>query len=325
MDMELRRDMEVNHKKIACQLSDEICDYLIHLRQTYGYRITVHQIEGQVNESWSRLLTYNYHDCAVCCTIKASAKAWSHCVDRQPKVLARVAQSPFVGTCYAGVSECVFPLRDSCMHMRGFLCVSGYTLDRKMSMERARAAASRYGLVQKRLLAAVEELNEELPDLELLSSRILPLQSMLKQLFYLSHIDWIHPEHMPERQKLYLDILQYTNQHFRSPDFSLRQICDHFNISYSFASHLFAEFNEESFARYMRGMRMEVARRYMEHTPLPIVLVAPECGFSDSNYFSSVFKKETGMSPSEYRAHFGTLAQSKRNATQTTSEHGEEN
>ena len=40
---------------------------------------------------------------------------------------------------------------------------------------------------------------------------------------------------------------------------------------------------------------------------LPIIFTSAECGFSDSNYFSSVFKKETGFTPIEYRKKFARV------------------
>jgi len=107
------------------------------------------------------------------------------------------------------------------------------------------------------------------------------------------------------REKLYFEVLNYTNSSFRNPGFTLKDVCRRFSISYSYASHLFAEFNSMSFARYVRNIRIEAAKRYLEHTTLPIIFTSSECGFSDSNYFSSTFKKETGMTPSEYRTRYG--------------------
>lgn len=89
----------------------------------------------------------------------------------------------------------------------------------------------------------------------------------------------------------------------RDPGFGLKAVCAQFSISFLYASHIFSEYNSLSFAHYVRHIRIEAAKR-LEHTALPIVLTAAECGLSDSNYFSSVFKKETGMTPSQWRAGY---------------------
>lgn len=297
--------MATNQQVIAAGLVEDLRRYLAYLKKAYGYRITLHQIEKVSSQNWPQLLPYNYHQCAMCREIKSSSSAWKHCIDRQHKVREKAEAAPYIGTCFAGVTEAVFPIWDIHNQCVGFLCVSGYTADRKISLERARAAAIKYGLPQDKLREAVAKLDENLPDLEELSAQIAPAQTMLRMLFYFNNVTEHKQEYSSAREKLYYEMLNYTNGAFRTPSFSLKDICRDFSISYSYASHLFAEFNELSFARYVRNIRIEAAKRYLEHTTLPIIFTSAECGFSDSNYFSSVFKAETGMTPSEYRARYG--------------------
>lgn len=296
--------MSINYQAVAAQLVDDLRKYLAYLKSAYDYKITLHLIERLAGQNWPQLLTYNYHCCSVCREIKSSSSAWKHCVERQCKVRAKAEIAPYIGTCFAGVTEAVFPIWDIHNQCGGFLCVSGYTQDRRMSMERARAAAMRYGLSKDQIREAVEKLDEHLPDLAVLSAQIAPAQSMLRMLFYFSNSIESKRVFDNPREKLYHEILNFANSSCRNPDFSLKDVCRHFSISYSYASHLFSEFHEFSFARYVRNLRIEVAKRYLEHTMLPIIFTSAECGFSDSNYFSSVFKKETGFTPSEYREKF---------------------
>ena len=293
--------MSVTQQAIAASLVNDLRDYLTYLKAAHGYRVTLHRIERVSSQNWPQLLHYNYHHCAVCREVKSSATCWKRCVERQPKISEKVKNGPFIGTCFAGVTEAVFPIWDVHGECVGFMCVSGYTADRQQSMERAMSVCAKYGLPQDRLREAVEQLDDQLPDLTLLTSQIAPAQTMLRMLFYFSNITEHKQEFSSAREKLYYEILNYANGNFRSPTFSLKDVCRHFSISYSYASHLFAEFNALSFARYVRSIRIEAAKRYLEHTTLPIIFTSAECGFSDSNYFSSTFKKETGMTPSEYR------------------------
>lgn len=299
--------MSVNQTAIAARLVEDLRQYLAYLKAAYGYRITLHQIEKVSSQNWPQLLPYNYHQCAVCREIKSSSTCWKRCVDRQYKVREKAEVAPYIGTCFAGVTEAVFPIWDIHSQCVGFLCVSGYTADRQMSMERACAAAMKYGLPKEKLCEAVGKLNDHLPDLEELSAQIAPAQTMLRMLFYFNNAAESKRVFNSPREKLYYEILNYANGNFRNPCFSLKDVCRHFNISYSYASHLFAEFNELSFARYVRNIRVEAAKRYLEHTTLPIIFTSSECGFSDSNYFSSVFKKETGLTPSQYREKYAQV------------------
>ncbi len=46
---------------------------------------------------------------------------------------------------------------------------------------------------------------------------------------------------------------------------------------------------------------MNQANRLLKSTNLKIYEIAQECGYSNSNYFTKVFKEVTGISPAEYR------------------------
>ena len=48
-------------------------------------------------------------------------------------------------------------------------------------------------------------------------------------------------------------------------------------------------------------MRMNDAMRMLQGTDLPINTISDMLGFANPNYFSNVFLKETGCSPSEFR------------------------
>ena len=52
---------------------------------------------------------------------------------------------------------------------------------------------------------------------------------------------------------------------------------------------------------YLSRFRLRQARRLLESSPLNISEIAGTVGFSDSGYFSRVFRRDLGMSPSEYR------------------------
>jgi AraC-like DNA-binding protein len=53
--------------------------------------------------------------------------------------------------------------------------------------------------------------------------------------------------------------------------------------------------------QYIRSFRMAKAKKLLADPSLPIAAVAFETGFSSSEYFSRVFKKEVGMTPTTFR------------------------
>lgn len=52
---------------------------------------------------------------------------------------------------------------------------------------------------------------------------------------------------------------------------------------------------------YVVKLRIEQAKKLLQTSDLPINTIAAICGFENTNYFSSSFKKVVGSSPKEYR------------------------
>ena len=61
--------------------------------------------------------------------------------------------------------------------------------------------------------------------------------------------------------------------------------------------------DEEVIKAYIREKRMQHARHLLRTTDLQIGTVALHCGIPDIHYFAKLFKKETGMTPGQYREH----------------------
>jgi len=58
---------------------------------------------------------------------------------------------------------------------------------------------------------------------------------------------------------------------------------------------------------YLQLLRISAARQLLERGRAPVQKVATAVGYEDSTYFRGIFKRHTGMTPSEYRNRFGPL------------------
>lgn len=75
----------------------------------------------------------------------------------------------------------------------------------------------------------------------------------------------------------------------------------HLNPSYF--SKLFRNSMGMTFTDYMTNLRLEEAKRLLEVTSMRVSEIAERLGFTDIAYFSNTFKKNCGLTPSEYRRH----------------------
>ena len=93
--------------------------------------------------------------------------------------------------------------------------------------------------------------------------------------------------------------IQIMHSEYPSP-LNMDDICQQLGISYSYFSRLFKEEMGESPFRYYLAMRLENARYMLQNSRMKIKDIAEETGFSDSLYFSRLFRKWYGQSPSQW-------------------------
>lgn len=93
------------------------------------------------------------------------------------------------------------------------------------------------------------------------------------------------------------DNMEYTF----TTEYDASLYADMFGISISRFNHLFKECIGVSPYAYFVGLRIANACNLLEYTDLKIKEIADKCGYKDPFYFAQVFKKEIGLTPSEYR------------------------
>ncbi|MDO5423147.1 MAG: response regulator [Eubacteriales bacterium] len=96
----------------------------------------------------------------------------------------------------------------------------------------------------------------------------------------------------------------YIQEHF-DKDISLDEVSREVNISPYYFSKIFKEESGENFIEYLTRIRIEKAKEMLENPSLSIKEVSAMSGYSDPNYFSRLFKKQTDMTPREYKARYG--------------------
>ncbi|MFD1954519.1 response regulator [Paenibacillus thailandensis] len=99
-------------------------------------------------------------------------------------------------------------------------------------------------------------------------------------------------------------LLDYIKEHYAEP-LSLTGVATHFHFNPSYLSNYFATHNKEGFSEYLNKIRVEKAAELLRTETASISEISGMVGYSDHSYFTKVFKKLTGLSPSLYRKQYG--------------------
>jgi len=94
---------------------------------------------------------------------------------------------------------------------------------------------------------------------------------------------------------------QYIRQHF-TEELSLEEAAESVHLNPFYFSKVFKQHVGETFIDYLTGLRIDRAKQLIEEEGLSLKEVSYQVGYKDPNYFSRVFKKVTGVAPSEYRS-----------------------
>lgn len=92
----------------------------------------------------------------------------------------------------------------------------------------------------------------------------------------------------------------YINVNFKK-EISLDDVSREVDISPYYFSKVFKEETGENFIEYVTAVRMEKAKELLESSTLSMKEICAEVGYADPNYFSRTFKKNVGLTPTEYK------------------------
>ena len=143
-----------------------------------------------------------------------------------------------------------------------------------------------------------------------------PVYSQVQQMAFLESLDetqqWMlelfrslvtHVRGMREDQSLQSvnKALEFVRRNLKDPELSLISVCKHISMSPSYFSALFKKNTGRTLIEHVTSERMERAKELLANTSMKSYEVAHEVGYGDPHYFSGVFKKHCGDTPTDYR------------------------
>lgn len=88
-----------------------------------------------------------------------------------------------------------------------------------------------------------------------------------------------------------------------STQLTVRSVSDEMNVSESYLMHLLKDNLGKTFNEILTGYRIGIAKRLLLSGKYRINEVSDKVGYIDVKYFSQVFKKIVGVTPSDYQGH----------------------
>lgn len=126
------------------------------------------------------------------------------------------------------------------------------------------------------------------------------LREKLKKAWPFLRLETVSIKDQTRRERIATEAKHFIESHYAEP-LTLDIVSEAVFLSPSYFSALFSEYSGIGFAEYLAKVRVEKAKEFLERLDLNVAEIAWKVGYEDPNYFSQVFRKTTGLRPSEYR------------------------
>lgn len=246
------------------------------------------------DENFHEIASFPREIAGFCRLIRTDSHARNMCLlcDENACKIAAKKHNTYIYQCHAGLKEAIKPICLSNLVI-GYLFLGhvfaygSYEAGWKVIEEKC----SCYDLENSDLKAACFELPLISEDYILSASNIM---NAIASYLCMERMVTLRHENLP------VQIDNYIQEHLTG-DMNVREICEHFQIGKTRLYEIAKESYGIGIAELIRNQRIEKAKYLLLDNPkLSIDEVASQCGFHDYNYFITVFKRVTGLSPRQF-------------------------
>ncbi|MDI4649823.1 response regulator [Cohnella hashimotonis] len=96
-------------------------------------------------------------------------------------------------------------------------------------------------------------------------------------------------------------IMQYIRAHYHDDRLSINRMAEHLYLTPTYLCRIFKERTGKTINRHITEVRIEKAKEYLKDGRVKLSDVSSRVGYQSANHFTKLFKKMTGLNPSEFR------------------------
>lgn len=297
-----------------------INDYLRFLSERYNVHINIKDFFGFIpinKELDEALRPFLAHTNPFCMYIKSETGSYHSCLRMIRKIYHKFENGEyeyFSGACHAGLREYVIPIRCG-DNLLGSINAGFFQIDPEQTYTRINCACQNSQTLDSATAGAFYEQYITPPTISF--EDLLPQLKLLAE--YLSHtyaiLSRTHPTstnifryHNSNEDMILSHAIKYIQQN-SSQRITVEELADFCHCSTSYLSRIFKKRTSVNINTYINKVRIELSKNYLINSKNSVAEIAITTGFDDPNYYSRVFTKIIGISPTEFRRRFKTFQQ----------------
>lgn len=290
-----------------------LADYLSLVSNRHNLDLCINDFAGflRIDEQlYSVLQPYLIHKNAFCLQIKSNRTLWDRCLRMKRGMLLKSERTgkAFYGMCYCGMGEFIVPIICRGVVI-GVICAGEFCSRPDIAEYRIGKVAAEHGMDAVDLKEKfVQSTRTTLPALDEMESLLGVVAEYLSQTY--EALVSTHEELNLERSgkhssETYIlsHALEYIRQHY-TDRVTVTDIAAFCHCSESYVNHIFKKNMRVNIKAYINKIRIEHAKVFLLNSGKNMAEIAAETGFNDPNYFSCVFSRAVGVSPSDFRERF---------------------